>query len=321
MNRLNKENKWLQPLVEGIGVMAIVVILTLVGIYIFPFILILYPLGFIIYGIKHGLIPASILLVITGIIIGIGVDPISGLIFISAFAPVSMGIIYSIKKRRRPLEILVTGSLLFFTSTIILFGLLGNISGISMITQLEETFKETLFIQIEMLETAGFSNLEVAEVKNLLEEGYKYILLILPSILMIIAFGVSYLNYLISAIVLRQMGIGILPLPRLHKFTVPNNFALGIIIIFIGMYIGKQIDGKYFDTILLNLVVLVGLAFILQGLAVIDFYLLKIKFNKLLRGMLVIMIVIISPILTFISVLGGIDMILDLRKIRKKKSQ
>ena len=321
MNFLDKENKWITPLVEGIGVMASVVIVSLVGIYIFPFILILYPLAFIVYGTKHGLLPSGILLIITGGLIAVGVDIISGIIFILAFAPVSLGMIYSIKRRRRPLEILLTGSLLFFISVIFIFGAIGNFSGISMIKQLEETFKETLFLQLEMLESTGLSNLEIARWKEMLEDAYKYMLLILPSIIMIIAFGVSYLNYLITGVILRLMGIGILPMPRLHKFSVPNNFALGMMVMFVGIYIGKQFDGRYFDTILLNLIVLIGLAFILQGIAVIDYFLLKIKFNKIIRGVLIVVTIIMAPVLTFVSLLGGIDMILDFRKIRRRKSQ
>lgn len=321
MNFLDKENKWISPLVEGIGVMASVVIVSLVGIYIFPFILILYPLAFIVYGTKHGLLPSGILLLITGGLIAVGVDIISGIIFILAFAPVSLGMIYSIKRRRRPLEILLTGSLLFFISVIFIFGAIGNFSGISMIKQLEETFKETLFLQLEMLESTGLSNLEIARWKEMLEDAYKYMLLILPSIIMIIAFGVSYLNYLITGVILRLMGIGILSMPTLHKFSVPNNFALGMMVMFVGIYIGKQFDGRYFDTILLNLIVLIGLAFILQGIAVIDYFLLKIKFNKIIRGVLIVVTIIMAPVLTFVSLLGGIDMILDFRKIRRRKSQ
>lgn len=321
MNFLDKENKWISPLVEGIGVMASVVIVSFVGIYIFPFILILYPLAFIVYGTKHGLLPSGILLLITGGLIAVGVDIISGIIFILAFAPVSLGMIYSIKRRRRPLEILLTGSLLFFISVIFIFGAIGNFSGISMIKQLEETFKETLFLQLEMLESTGLSNLEIARWKEMLEDAYKYMLLILPSIIMIIAFGVSYLNYLITGVILRLMGIGILPMPTLHKFSVPNNFALGMMVMFVGIYIGKQFDGRYFDTILLNLIVLIGLAFILQGIAVIDYFLLKIKFNKIIRGVLIVVTIIMAPVLTFVSLLGGIDMILDFRKIRRRKSQ
>lgn len=318
---MDKENKWITPLVEGIGVMASIVIVSLVGIYFFPFILILYPLGFIVYGSKHGIIPSGILLLITGGLIGVAVDVVSGIIFIIAFAPVSLGMVYSIKKRRKPLEILLTGSLLFFVSVIFVFGAIGNLSGISMINQIEQTFKETLFLQVEMLQSTGLSNLEIARFRQMLEDTYRYMLLILPSIIMVIAFGVSYLNYLLTGVILRLMGIGILPMPRLYKFSVPNNFALGMIVMFAGLYIGKGLDGKYFDTILLNLVVLVGLAFILQGIAVIDFFLLKVKFNRLLRGLLIVFTIVMAPVLTFVSLLGGVDMILDLRKIRRRKSQ
>jgi uncharacterized protein YybS (DUF2232 family) len=70
----------------------------------------------------------------------------------------------------------------------------------------------------------------------------------------------------------------------------------------------------------MNLIVLVGTVFIVQGLAVIDHYLLKLKMNSIIRGILLLFLIMLSPMLTVVSLLGGADIVLDFRKLRRRKS-
>ena len=319
MKHLNKDNKWMIPIIEGAGILGMEVLGGLIAIYFFPFLLILYPLGFVIYGVKHGLVNMGLLMAVTAAVTGLVSDFTSALVIIGMFGPMTIGITYSMRKRRRPLEVLATGSIIFFVSTMILFALFGNASGTSVVKQVEETFRETLFMQLEMLEGMGLSAYELDKTKTMLEEAYSYLILILPAIIMVMAFIVSYLNYLFSVRLLRALGIGVLPMPWLHRFTVPNNFGIGMLIVFVGIFAVKSIDSGFYDVIFMNLIVLVGTVFIVQGLAVIDHYLLKIKMNSIIRGILMLFLIMLSPMLTVVSLLGGADIILDFRKLRRRK--
>ncbi|WP_422486005.1 DUF2232 domain-containing protein [Gudongella sp. DL1XJH-153] len=316
---MKDDNKLMQPLIEGAGAVAVVVLVGLLSVYLTPLVLILFPVGVVVYGIKNGINPAAVVVTVASLIIGVGTGYlVNGIILLILFGPLSLVLVYGMKKRRRPLQVLVTGILFFFTSTLIVFYLADSLTGLSIIKQIEGTFKETLFIQLQMLEGMGLSNYELDSARIMLEDAYKYIILILPSILMFMALVVSYTNYIITVWILRKLGVGILQMPWLHKFTVPNNFALGVLIMFLGVFIGRSMDGTYYDTIFLNMMVLVGVAFILQGLAVINFFMIKWKMNMFMRGLAIFMAILISPVLTAITLLGGMDMVLDFRKLRRK---
>lgn len=321
MKHLNKDNNWMMPIIEGAGILGMEVLISLLSIYFLPFLLIIFPLGFIIYGVKHGLINMLLLMTAATAIIGIVSDFTSALVIIGMFGPLSAAIAFSMRKRRRPLEVLASGSLVFFASTLIMFSLFGNATGTNVITQIEETFRETLFMQLEMLKGMGMSTFELDKTRVMLEEAYTYLILILPAILMVFSFIVSYLNYLFSVRLLRALGIGILPMPWLHRFTVPNNFGIGMLVVFLGLFIVKSMDAGFYDVIFLNLIVIVGTVFIVQGLAVMDYYMLKIKMKSIARGFLLFVTVMISPMLTLVSLLGGADIVLDFRKLRKRKTQ
>src|SRR5690554_1001528 len=316
---LKDDNKMVQPVIEGAGATALVVLVGLLSIYLTPLVLILYPVGAVVYGIKNGVNPAAGVITIASLIIGLGTgDFISGIILLILFGPLTVALAYGMKKRRRPLQVLVTGSLVFFTSTLMVFYLAGSLTGLSIINQLENAFKETLFIQIDMLKGMGLSNYEIDSARRMLEDGYRYIILILPSILMFLALLVSHVNYIITVWLLRKLNIGILQMPWLHRFTVPNNFALGVLVMFAGVFIGRSLDGTYYETIFLNLLVLIGVVFILQGLAVVSFFLIKWKMNAFTRGLVVFLAIAFSPVLTAVSLIGGLDVVLDFRKLRRK---
>lgn len=319
MKHLNKDNKWMIPLVEGAGVLGIEVFVSLLSIYFMPFLLIFFPLGFIIYGVKHGLVNTILLMAIAVAVVGLVSDFTSALVIIGMFGPLSAAMIFSMIKRRRPLEVLVTGSIVFFASTIALFAILGNTTGTSLINEIEGTFKETLFLQLEMLEGMGMSIYEMDRTRTMLEDAYKYLVLILPAILMVLSFIISYLNYLISVRLLRSLGIGVLPMPWLHRFTVPNNFGIGMMVVFLGLFVVKTMDAEFYDVIFLNLIVIIGTVFIVQGLAVLDYYMLQLKMKSLVRGLLLFGVVLLSPMLTLVSLVGGADIVLDFRKLRRGK--
>ncbi|MGM0396405.1 MAG: YybS family protein [Bacillota bacterium] len=316
---MKEDNKWVQLLVEGAGAVAAVVLVGLLSVYLTTFALVLYPVGVVVYGIKNGLNPAAVVITIASLIIGFGTgDLINGIILLVLFGPLSIALVYGMKKRKKPLQVLVTGALVYFTSALVVFYIADTITGLSIIKQLENTFKETLFIQLEMMDGMGLSNYEIDSARRMLEDAYKYIILILPSLLMFMAVLISYINYILTVWLLRKLGIGIIQMPWLHRFTVPNNFGIGVLVMFLGVLIGRSLDGTYYDTIFLNLLVIVGMVFILQGLAVMNYFMIKWKMNAFIRGVVIFMAIAVSPVLTAISLIGGVDFVIDFRKLRRK---
>lgn len=316
---MSNENKWVQPIVEGAGVVAVTVLLAIVSFSYLPFLIVLYPLGFIMYGVKYGINYGVAVSLLTALILGALDNMTNAYVLVILFTPLVVTMIYSMKSRRSPLEILLTGALMFFISSLAIFFLADTLKGLSIVSELEESFKETLFMQVDMLKQVGLSNYEVDKTRVLLEDAYKYIILVLPSIIMILALVITYLNYIVSVYLLRLLEINLTSMPLLRNFTAPNNFALGALVMLLGATLMRGIDGRYYEAIFINVIVLVGIVFILQGMAVVDYYLIKWKQNRFIRFLVVALSVFISPVLTFISLIGGIDFVYDFRKIKRRK--
>lgn len=316
---MKENNKLVQPIIEGAIVTAVVVFIGLLSAYLTPLLLALYPVAVIVHGVKRGFSSAVIAISIASLTVGIATGSIiNGVILLINFGPLSLGLIYAIKNRRKPFEILITGVVLFFVSNIFVFYLVDLLTGVNIISELEAAFKETVLVQLEMLEGMELSNYEIDNARTMLEEGYRHVILIMPALIMLLSLIVSYVNYLLFVLISKKQGIGNFQMPLLHKFSVPNNFAVGILVMFVGVFIVKSIDSKYYDIILLNLVIMVGMIFIIQGLAVINFFTIKWNLNRFMRGLVIFLVVAFSPALTVVSLIGAVDIVLDFRKIIRK---
>ena len=292
-------------------------ILMLLGMYYMPLIIFLYPTPFIILGVKYGLKYNIISIIISTFFVGVMTDTISGLIILLAFLPLSIALNYLIVNRKKTLETMVISTLLTLVSFLVILGLTKNITGVSIVHQLDEFFTQVINTQIETLKDMQLSQYEILKAEDLLESTFDYVLLIIPVLMMIFSLVTAYINCFISSVVLRKQGYGVVSIPRFSRFKLPSNILLGMGIMFIGVLLIKWLKISYYETVLLNIVGLASFMFFIQGLAVIDYKLkrknVKIVFRVLILLSFVLLLPIGTMILTFIGVL---DAILDFRKLK-----
>jgi len=135
--------------------------------------------------------------------------------------------------------------------------------------------------------------------------------------IMIFSLIMTYINYLISVLILRKLGYGIVYIPRFSRFKLPNNILLGVGIMFLGTFLLKIFKLSYYETIFMNITLLASFVFFVQGLAVIDYKLKEKKRNLFLRLIVILFFILVLPLGTYIAFLGVLDVIFDFRKIRK----
>lgn len=312
-------NEKMTNIFELAGVILGMSLFTLASLYFFPLMFLIFPVAFIVLGIKNGLLDGIISLMTTCTIVAFVIEPMTALYIFLLFGPLVISMIYTIKKRKSTMEVLLVGTISFFTSIIVVFGIINYIEGNLLLT-IEQAFKETLNIRIEALKDMGLTSYEILENKKLLEDAFKYMLLIAPATGLLTSLIVSYMNYSLTIIGLRRIGIYVVNIPRFSRFRLPNNISIGIIVMFITGFVAKQLNFDYFDTIAINLTVLIGIMFSIQGLSVIDFFLIKIKVKKFFRILFILLTIIAAPLMTVVSGLGLIDVIFDLRKLKRKDS-
>lgn len=308
-NQINRKIKESLILITGIT------FLIVLGIAYTPLVL-LFPAVYSIFALRNGINLGIANLIITGILTGImvGVElAVSLLIFVF---PMTFVMTYLIKKRRKSIEVLGISTVTFFILVILLVKLM-EIKGINFIAILEESFSQAIMTQLELYQDMGLTSLELLERRDLLEGAYKQVLLIMPSIILIVSLVINYINYLLTTYVLDKMDIKLHKVPKFSRFKLPNNIILGILAIFIGFYSSKYIGFQYYEETFINLNVLIGVAFFIQGLAVIQYTFNRRKINHLIRIILYVIFLFIAPVITII---GIIDTIFDIRKLRGSRS-
>lgn len=305
---------------ENVLVILIMSLYIIYGIYYLPLLIIFIPIPFVVLGIRNNLKDNIISMAITSLIVGLLLDMPSTLILILAFAPLSIALNYTIKKRKKTSEIILIATISFFLSLLITTAI-GSVStelGGSM--ESEEIWTEIITIQTDRFKEIGMTNTQIFENIELLEAAYEYMLITLPSILVITSLIISFLNYLVSTVISRKMGYGVLSLPRLSKFKLPDNIIMGTAIMFLSAIVMGWLDIPYHNALLLNISFLVGFIFFLQGLAVIDFLLIKAKMRIGFRIIILLMNIVIVPMGGILFFIGTFDSVFDIRKIGKRKS-
>lgn len=312
---MNFKNDKTRSFTETILITTLMTLYVLLGIYFIPVITILYPIPFIILGVRHGIKYNLTAIVVSSILISILIEPFTGFFIFVAFAPLSISLAYMLKEKKNSYEIFGFSVLITIASFLVVIFLIGKISGVNFVASIDQSLSEALKAQINMLKDKGLSEYELYNFKDILKNAYNYFSLIIPSSFIIFSGFTAYINYLLSVTILRNLGYRKIDIPKLSYFRLPSNIILGTIVIFLAVFLMKVFKILYYDAIFVNVTVLASFVFFLQGFAVILFYINKLVQNKFLRVLLVIFTLPLGMIISFV---GFLDVIFDFRKIKRE---
>jgi len=302
---------------ETIFVIGISVLFMLIAVYYAPELMFLYPVFFVVLGVKQGINYNILALLTSTLILGLIVGMVFAISILIAFAPLSIILSYTIERRRKSLEIISISTLFLFISFLLIIIIMRGMTGVNLINQLEDRFAQLLDSQMNALRNMDLSSYEMLKIGDGLESIVRYTILIMPSIMIISSLAMAYLNYLISVLILRKFGYGIVSIPKFSKFQLPSNILLGTGIMFIGTFILKGLKLFYYETILLNITVLVSFIFFVQGLSVVDHKFVEKGLPVILRIAIILFFAVLLPFGWIISILGLLDVIIDFRKLRR----
>lgn len=304
---------------KSLAVVVGVSLLMIIGLYFFPSIILLFPVAFIVIGVKYDIKNCFISILITSFLIGISIDMISGVIMLAAFGPMALYIADGISNRKKSRDIIVPSSIIFFISIVLVFIMLRGFSGVSLIESLEENIKLLTDIQMGLIEDMELTNIESFRVRQEASNMYNNVISMMPAIFIILSVFISYINYYFSTIVLRKLGLGIRDNPRFSRFSLPNNFIMGSILMILIVSLLSNFETIPSDIIKLNLIALVSSLLYIQGLSVLDFLLIRLKFNVVFRLIIIGITIFASQLITILAVIGIVDILFDFRKIRRRK--
>lgn len=296
----------------------IILIIAMFSRFAFGSLIFLIPAVVCVFSIKYSL-KESIISSLIALLVLILIDRFYGLMTLIQILPMSLAFSYTVKHRKKPKDVIIISALILFLCLLISLNVLTAGSELDFTHQLKQFLDNQLTTQVDILESMNLDQEAIENFKVTQENVYNYILQILPSILIVYVSVIGYINYNISKYALRKLGIGIREIAPFSKFSVPSNFGIGVFSVFILMLLIRNLDGVIYGALLINLTAILGLIFIFQGLSVVDYFLKKKKMRTFLRVILMALIVLIAPLLTPITILGCIDMIFDLRKLKKPR--
>ena len=201
--------------------------------------------------------------------------------------------------------------------SIIVFFFISNIVfKTNILNDFMNTLKETMNLQISMMQKSGISLGKGFNVSDILN----YINNILPTILVIQSMLVTFIVYGVEVFILRR--IKIVNLPKFTDFNLPGKpvgvfFVLYLLILVIDLI---KVDYLHTDLILLNLQLVFNFMFMIQGISVSIYYLKKWIRSSSLKMVFISVLFLSIFGFTIVCFVGMLDSIIDFRRIRSYKS-
>lgn len=313
-----KEDKNRNPLAESIilAIVATVLIFSLMGISnIFLF---LVPIPFIVLGIRNSLGHSILSLSLTILVVAVGTSVNFGISLLITLLPITIALVYSIKKRESTEDTLVLATAVFLIS-ILLVLMLENNSFLGYISEIENSFNLTLEGLMAYFEEVGSSSYDSIMTEDMLESIHNYLMMTIPAMTIIVSIVTVYLNYSISLILAENIGYKIYR-PSFSRFRLSKMSTLGILITFVLTYILMYFQVPYSGALRVNLVVLVGFLMNIQGIALVDSLLIKYRMRKFFRILFILFNILVLKMGAAFVFMGFLDMVFDFRKLDKKKT-
>lgn len=253
---------------------------------------------------NHGIIALMISILVVSILLGI-----FNAIFISCFGFLNLLVLfYNDKLKMGPLkaQILLTISILLsFTCITYLVSVVTDVSIIGM-------FTKNLVESKEILISNSMINTEELDYNLVVDQ----IISIVPFLVILISTINASIMYFIHRNFLKRMGYEVIEINKLSQFKLPMHFIYGTTFIIFLSYIVSKMNIIDFESISLNIILIMIYIFAFQGLAVLFYFFDKKNINNFVKGIIVLLIFLFQG-LFILSVLGWLDMIFNFRRTQK----
>lgn len=282
-----------------------------------PLVALAYPILLTFIGLKNGghkhLITFFTSLALLGVI-GQGLDV---LVIPFQYGILSIFTVYMVNKKYRVDKIILYSGALVFAMVLIHMGLKWSLTDVNVFTELEASLTAISQEQIEMLDTEGMKESEKSQMVNLLKSTVDYIVTVLPVLLIISSAFIGYINYYISSRLAKRSGRTDIEIPKFSKFIFPKHVIMGLGTILLISYGLKYVGNFNSAGLVENIMILIYVVFLLEGLSFTVYLINKMKIGKFFKVLFITIIALSSFLNIVLFSIGIVDIILDFRKLRK----
>jgi len=271
----------------------------------------LIPVPFMVLTTRHNIKYGLFSLVIASLIIGFSIDIVFTLLVVLFFGPMSLAMGHLIKERKDDFTVIGIGTVISIFTVFLSIQLVSIVGGFNFINEISTMLQDTVQQQMDSLVEM---DLQAADAENIVN----YFMVLFPSIIIIQSTFLTLINYYVTIAILRRLRFSDAILPEFSYFKLPGNIILGSFIIMVLSYFTGLFEGLPTDSLMSNVLLIFTFIFFIQGLAFISFFLKKKRVPFVIRILIMGIVLLISPLLIFVSMLGLIDSLMDMRKIRLK---
>lgn len=298
---------------EGAALLAIYAILLLISMYV-PIlgnvVTFALPLPFILLTIRHKLSNVLVIFVVALFVTVIVSQPMN-LVKTIMFGLIGIVLGYTYKTRKKPVEILIAGTLAYLIGFVLIYVASIKFFNIDIMKQMQSMFSESMVQSEKIVSAIGMPISK--EQKELLTQMNDILQSLFPSILVLVSVCFSWITVIISGSVLKKLKHYIIPWPKFKDLQLPKSIVWYYVIFILLATFIKVDPTSYLHMVFSNLYVIFALLLVLQGLTFISFLAYRKGFTKGVPIISFIVCMFIPMLFPLVTILGIIDLGISLR--------
>ncbi|MDD3226833.1 MAG: DUF2232 domain-containing protein [Tissierellia bacterium] len=282
-----------------------------------------YPTPAIILGKRKGLKYSILALIASDLIISMLLGVQTGLVFLILYTPLAVALTYGICRDEDANKTILFGTAAYMISFVLYILFLNFIMGINFIERVAEMYDQSfemtrgLFDNIpDQLRTEQFEQY-ISDIEKIAPMMNYIVTSVFPAVLIAASVITSYINYIVASKFAVRFSINVKQHEGIGYFSFPRNFMISMA----GLLLLSFLLGLFninVEIIQLNLFIIVFIAMLLQGVAVLKFLIDKSKMSKFARNLIFVIIILMSISFSIIyAIIGLVDLTIDLRKINR----
>ncbi|PFN61685.1 YybS family protein [Bacillus thuringiensis] len=298
---------------EGAALLAIYVILLLISMYV-PIlgtvVTFALPLPFILLTIRHKL--SNVLMIfVAALFVTIIVSQPMNLVKTIMFGLIGIVLGYMYKTRKKPVEILIAGTLAYLIGVVLIYVASIKFFNIDIMKQMQSMFSESMVQSEKIVSATGMPISK--EQKELLTQMNDILQSLFPSILVLVSVCFSWITVIISGSVLKKLKHDVISWPKFKDIQLPKSIVWYYVIFILLATFIKVEPTSYLHMVFSNLYVIFALLLVLQGLTFISFLAYRKGFTKGVPIISFIVCMFIPMLFPLVTILGIIDLGISLR--------
>ncbi|MGH1297291.1 YybS family protein [Bacillus pretiosus] len=298
---------------EGAALLAIYAMLLLISMYV-PIlgavVTFALPLPFILLTIRYRLSNTFVIFTAALFITVIVSQPMN-LVKTTMFGLIGIVLGYMYKKRKRPVEILMAGTLAYLIGIMLIYVASIKFFNIDLMKQMQNMFNESMAQSEKIVNAAGMPISK--EQKELFSQFNDVLQTLFPSLLVMVSVCLSWITVMISGSVLRKLKHDVIPWPKFKDIQIPKSIVWYYVIFILLSTFIKVEPTSYLHMVFSNLYVIFALLLVLQGLTFIAFIAHSKGFTKGVPIISFIVCMFIPMLFPLVTILGIIDLGISLR--------